>query len=387
MIKFIEKHGTPDAVFFSFEKRKHYAVWGFDDVYSISRDELNNENILNDLQDKIDGWKSTSSEIAAVGFLSYDAKNIFFPHLRFNSLQSESPILWFGKPTIIKMIAENELRDMRKNVLSLKKLKNLHDGDHYHIKINEIKKYLRSGDVYQINYTQPMQYSFQGTPFELYLALLPYANPKFGAYLDINSQQFISMSPENFFTRVDDDISSSPIKGTRKRSPDKEEDHGLMIELMNSEKDRAEHIMIVDLIRNDLGKICEFGSINTKDLFGVKSFKTIHHMVTEVIGKLKPNTREIDIFKALFPGGSITGAPKQRAIEIIDEIEKYSRGIYTGSMGVISNTGDMIFNIAIRTLILKNNLIKYPVGGGIVWDSDPDEERMEAIQKSKILSI
>jgi len=195
------------------------------------------------------------------------------------------------------------------------------------------------------------------------------------------------MSPENFFTRVDDDISSSPIKGTRKRSSDKEEDQRLMIELMNSEKDRAEHIMIVDLIRNDLGKICEFGSINTKDLFGIKSFNTIHHMVTEVIGKLNPNTREIDIFKALFPGGSITGAPKQRAIEIIDDIEKYSRGIYTGSMGIISNTGDMIFNIAIRTLTLKNNLIKYPVGGGIVWDSDPDEERMEAIQKSKILSI
>lgn len=387
LIKYIEKYGDPDAVFFSFEKRKHYAVWGFDDIYSISRDEIDNENILNDLQNKIDDWKSASSEIAAVGFLSYDAKNIFFPHLRFAPLKSKSPVLWFGKPSIIKMIPENELRALSNSALSLEKIKDLQNGDHYHIKINEIKKYLRSGDVYQINYTQPMQYSFQGTPFELYLALLPHANPKFGAYLDINSEQFISMSPENFFTRVDNDISSSPIKGTRKRSSDKEEDHRLTVELMNSEKDKAEHIMIVDLIRNDLGKICEFGSINTKDLFGIKSFNTIHHMVTEVAGKLRPNTREIDIFKALFPGGSITGAPKQRAIEIIDDIEKYSRGIYTGSMGIISNTGDMIFNIAIRTLSLKDNLIKYPVGGGIVWDSDPDEERMEAIQKSKILSI
>jgi len=387
MMDFIEKHGTPDAVFFSFEKRKHYAVWGFDDIYSISRDQIDNENILNDLQNKIDSWKSLSSEIAAVGFLSYDAKKLFFPHLSFGPLKSESPILWFGKPAIIKVVGENELRNLRNTAISLKQIKGLHEGSHYHSKINEIKKYLRSGDVYQVNYTQPMQYNFQGTPFELYLALLPHANPEFGAYLDINSQQFISMSPENFFTRVDDDISSSPIKGTRKRSSDKEEDHGLMIELMKSEKDRAEHIMIVDLIRNDLGKICEFGSINTKDLFGIKSFNTIHHIVSEIIGKLKPNTREIDIFKALFPGGSITGAPKQRAIEIIDEIEKYSRGIYTGSMGIISNTGDMMFNIAIRTLTLKDNLIKYPVGGGIVWDSDPDEERMEAIQKSKILSI
>ena len=171
------------------------------------------------------------------------------------------------------------------------------------------------------------------------------------------------------------------------RSSVKEVDEALKLELKKSKKDRAEHVMIVDLIRNDMGKICEFGSINTKNLFDIKSFNTIHHMVTDVTGNLNKDISEIDILKALFPGGSITGAPKQRAIEIIDQIENYSRGIYTGSMGVIANNGDMIFNIAIRTLTLENDQIEYPVGGGIVWDSDPDEERLEAIQKSKILDI
>ena len=383
----IEKYGVPDAIFFSFEKNKYYMIWGFDDIYSISKEQINNKNILKDLQNKITSWKDDSSEIAAVGFLSYDAKNIFFPNINFQPLKSDSPILWFGKPAVIKIVNKDELLNFNKNKLNLKKTKSINDSNHYHSKINQIKNYLREGDVYQINYTQPMEYRLDGEAFDLYLMLLKNAAPKFGAYLNIDSLKFITMSPEKFFTRENNDISSSPIKGTRKRSPNKIIDQELLNELMNSEKDRAEHIMIVDLIRNDLGKICKFGSVNVKNLFGVKSFNTIHHMVTEVIGELKPKINETDIFKALFPGGSITGAPKQRAIEIIDEIENYSRGLYTGAMGIILNNGDMIFNIAIRTLTLKNNLIKYPVGGGIVWDSDPDDERMEAIQKSKILSI
>ena len=260
--------------------------------------------------------------------------------------------------------------------------------EHYHKKINVIKDYLRSGDVYQINYTQPIKYEFdQGSSFELYLKLFQLAKPEFGCYLNINSNQIISMSPENFFTKINDNISSSPIKGTRKRSNDLVKDRKLFKELMDSEKDRAEHIMIVDLIRNDLGKICKFNSIDVEKLFNVQSYATIHHMVTKVYGQLRPQIKEKDIFRALFPGGSITGAPKQRAIEIIDQIENYSRGIYTGALGIISNTGNMIFNIAIRTLTLKGQSIVYPTGGGIVWDSESDDERMEAIQKSKILSI
>ena len=224
-----------------------------------------------------------------------------------------------------------------------------------------------------------------GSEFDLYLSLLKTANPSYSAYLNWNSKTYLSMSPENFFTKINHKISSYPIKGTRMRSNVDSEDIKLKIELMNSEKDKAEHLMIVDLIRNDLGKICQYGSIKVNDLFHVKSFNTVHHMVSDINGTLKDNINETNIFEALFPGGSITGAPKQRAIEIIDQIENYSRGLYTGAMGIISNNGDMIFNIAIRTLTLENQKAEYPVGGGVVWDSTAKGEREEAIQKSKIL--
>jgi len=389
MIRYIDKYGTPDALFFSFEENKYYAIWGFDEIYSISNNQIKDSNILFELQNKINEWKSKSSknEIATVGFLSYDSKEIFFPKVNFKPIKSNGPILWFGKPKIVKKVDRDDLINLEYPKTFLNQMNGVPESLHYHEKINTIKKYLESGDVYQINYTQPMRYSSSCDSFYLYLSLLKSANPTFGAYLNIESNQYISMSPENFFTKKGKSISSSPIKGTRMRSSVKEVDEALKLELKKSKKDRAEHVMIVDLIRNDMGKICEFGSINTKNLFDIKSFNTIHHMVTDVTGNLNKDISEIDILKALFPGGSITGAPKQRAIEIIDQIENYSRGIYTGSMGVITNNGDMIFNIAIRTLTLENDQIEYPVGGGIVWDSDPDEERLEAIQKSKILDI
>ena len=191
--------------------------------------------------------------------------------------------------------------------------------------------------------------------------------------------------PLTFKSSDTTDISSFPIKGTRAAASNQQLNKIIINELKKSDKDRAEHVMIVDLIRNDLGKICEYGSVETNNLFNVVSYETIHHMVTEINGKIKPNVSETDLFKALFPGGSITGAPKQRAVEIIDEIESYSRGIYTGSMGIITNNGNMIFNIAIRTLTLKDGSGIYPVGGGIVWDSNANDERQEALDKSKVI--
>ena len=389
MIRYIDKYGTPDALFFSFEENKYYAIWGFDEIYTISNDQINDSNILCELQNKINEWKSKSSknEIATVGFLSYDSKGIFFPKINFKPINSNGPLLWFGKPSIVKKIERDDLINLEYPKAFLNQINSVSGSLNYHKKINTIKNYLESGDVYQINYTQPMHYNSSCDSFYLYLSLMKSANPTFGAYLNLESTQYISMSPENFFTKKGKSISSSPIKGTRMRSSAKKVDEALKLELKNSQKDRAEHVMIVDLIRNDLGKICEFGSINTENLFDIKSFNTIHHMVTDITGNLKNDISEIDIFKALFPGGSITGAPKQRAMEIIDQIENYSRGIYTGSMGLITDSGDMIFNIAIRTLTLKNDKIEYPVGGGIVWDSKPDEERLESIQKSKILDI
>ena len=162
-------------------------------------------------------------------------------------------------------------------------------------------------------------------------------------------------------------------------------DKQLASELSSSIKDKAEHLVIVDLIRNDLGKICKYGSIKVDNLYNIHSFKTVHQMISCVYGELLNNLSEIEIIKALFPGGSITGAPKEKSMEIIDSLENYQRGIYTGSIGFIKANGEMDFNIAIRTMTVKNNIGIYPVGGGIVWDSDSLEEWQEAHQKGAIL--
>ena len=385
MIKYLEKYGTPDAIFFSYKKDEFFSIWGFDDIYSVSKNQLIEKNIMNNFQDKITEWKKESEEIAAVGFLSYDSKNIFFPNVNFKNIDSGVPLIWFGKPRVIKKIHKSDLINLKTKKSVLNKIIDVPNIKYYNQIIAKIKNYLKSGEVYQINYTQPISLELIGKEFDLYLSLLKTANPSYSAYLNLNSKTYLSMSPENFFTKINNKISSYPIKGTRMRSNIDSEDVDLKIELMNSEKDKAEHLMIVDLIRNDLGKICQYGSIKVNDLFHVKSFNTVHHMVSDINGTLKDNISETNIFEALFPGGSITGAPKQRAIEIIDQIENYSRGIYTGAMGIISNNGDMIFNIAIRTLTLENQKAEYPVGGGVVWDSTAKGEREEAIQKSKIL--
>jgi anthranilate/para-aminobenzoate synthase component I len=199
--------------------------------------------------------------------------------------------------------------------------------------------------------------------------------------------QILSFSPERFFKSANYTIESFPMKGTRPRSDDIIQDESLAEELYHSEKDRAEHLMIVDLIRNDLGKVSNYGSVKVDNLYGIESFETVHQMVSCVRGKLKDSIRESDIIQALFPGGSVTGAPKERSMKIIDSLESYQRGIYTGALGAVYANGNMDFNIAIRTMTIKGERATYPVGGGIVWDSDPIEELQEAQQKSRIIDM
>ena len=386
---FINKKGIPDSLMFSMENNKYYAIWGFDDFFSIDGKAEPLDELLNNFQKKINTWKRNSDKVAAVGYLSYDAKKLFYPHIKFKPTNQLMPLIWFGKPNTVIEINRSDINDLKnKKSIEIRRTLELKNLEHYKDKINNIKTYLRSGDVYQINYTQPMKYAIEGaSAFDVFVALFESSKANFGAYLDTKLFQILSMSPENFFKKTDNKILSSPIKGTIKRSEDIKEDKHLKKKLENSEKDRAEHLMIVDLIRNDIGKICQYGSVETKNLFKVHSFKTIHHMISDISGKLNKNIKEIDIFRALFPGGSITGAPKESAMKIIDDIEDYQRGLYTGSIGIISANNDMIFNIAIRTLTLMNGKGIYPVGGGIVWDSNYKDERDEAINKSKILNI
>jgi len=341
---------------------------------------------LNDLQEALDFWKNDNSDICAVGFINYDFKNIIYPHIQFSKKSKDKcPYVYFVKPE--KLFSYDIIEEpfpLNKNLDLIEDILNISD---YEKIIDYIKNKLKNGDVYQINYTMQKQFKIENKPIDIYLSMRQKSKPKFGYYLDLKDLAVLSFSPEQFFKIKNNNVYSYPMKGTRPRSDDKNKDLIFKNELRKSEKDKAEHLMIVDLLRNDIGKISKYGTVNVKNLFNIESFETVHQMVTEVSGVLKNNVNETNVIKALFPGGSITGAPKESAMKIIDKIENYERNIYTGAVGYICNNGDMNFNMPIRTMTIKNNRGTYPVGGGIVWDSIPIEEWEEAQLKSEILNI
>lgn len=249
--------------------------------------------------------------------------------------------------------------------------------------VQNVREYIRQGDIYQANLTQRFSGETELTSFELYRDLRRFSPAPFGAFLNFEDAHILSNSPERFIRCINKKIEARPIKGTRPRGKDKEEDLKLQQELKNSEKDRAELLMIVDLERNDIGRISKTGSVEVPELFVIEPYANVNHLVSTVVGELKDNKDATDIIKATFPGGSITGAPKIRAMEIIDELEPTQRNVYTGSIGYIGFNGDMDFNIAIRTIIKDDKKVYFQVGGGMTWDSDPDEEYQETIDKAK----
>lgn len=245
-----------------------------------------------------------------------------------------------------------------------------------------IQHYLREGDCYQVNYAQCFNAPFAGDSCSLYMAMRA-ANPSpYGAYLPFPFGQILSSSPEQFVALKDGRVRTRPIKGTRPRSDDSRRDKDLREALEKSEKDRAENLMIVDLLRNDLGRVCEPGSIEVPELFKVESYPTVHHLVSTVTGRLAEGEDAFSLLAACFPGGSITGAPKHRAMEIIQELEEYPRQIYCGSVMRLGFDGNMDSNIAIRTLQIDKGRVRYHAGGGIVADSKLDEEYQESLDKA-----
>ena len=392
----VEKYGSPDILIDSFNKKsKRYAVWGFDEILELTNKGLFlNNKLINEeknqyIQNIINKWKNDSnqSEIACLGFLSYEFKNYIYTHIKFkHNLNDDFPYLWFCKPNMIKEY-DVDIQAYTSNPSDHLILEqDILDLDQYTKQIDLIKSYLKNGDVYQINFTdlKIIKSTFNNS-FDLFNALRLLSKPEAGFFLKTDKFDILSFSPELFLKLENGIIETAPIKGTRPSSPNKAINQQLKNELKSSIKDKAEHLMIVDLLRNDLGKICDIGSIKIDKLYNVQTFETIHHMVTKIKGKLKNNISEFDIFKALFPGGSITGAPKASAMKIIDLIESKPRKIYTGSAGYITSNGDMCLNICIRTLLNINGKYQYGVGGGIIWDSIANQEWNEAHQKSRIL--
>lgn len=251
--------------------------------------------------------------------------------------------------------------------------------------VRRIKDYIAAGDVYQVNLSQRIESRFDGTPHALYKRLRTINPAPFSCYLTFDNVAIVSSSPERFLNIQNRHVQTRPIKGTRPRGKDAAADEELKQKLLASPKDDAELTMIIDLLRNDLGRVCNYGSVHVKEKKVLETYPTVHHLVATVEGDLYERYDVIDLIKAAFPGGSITGAPKIRAMQIIDELEPTKRSVYTGAIGYIGFNGNVDLNIAIRTFILNGNELYFQVGGGIVADSKEEEEYEETMHKAKAL--
>ena len=315
----------------------------------------------------------------AAGFISYEAAPAFDPALQ-TKPGSGFPYLWFGlypEPRLVTLPAPTE----PKQILNWQPT---NDRAAYDSALAKIRDYIAEGKTYQVNYTMRLQADFSSSPWDLFLRLAQAQN-NHAAYIDTGQHVICSMSPELFFQLDGNTITCRPMKGTAQRGRTTIEDHEQSEWLKNSEKNRAENVMIVDMIRNDLGKIADVGSVGVAHLFQTERYPTLWQMTSTVTAKTSaPLT---GIFTALFPCGSITGAPKISTMKIITELEKAPRKLYTGTIGYISPRRKASFNVAIRTLLIdkQSQLAEYGIGGGVVWDSSSTDEYAEALLKAQIL--
>ncbi len=276
-------------------------------------------------------------------------------------------------------IEEQKVKDSNKKFISN------FNKENYKLAIRKLKDYIVSGDVYIANMTQRFYTESTEDSFEIYKKLRSINKAPFSAFMNFKDFQIISSSPERFLEINNRMVVTRPIKGTRPRGKTEEEDKKNSLELLNSEKDRAELLMVVDLERNDLSKVCKPHSVKVTELFKLETYATVFHLVSTVEGELKDEVSAVKCIKECFPGGSITGTPKIRSMEIIEELEGLKRNIYTGSIGYFDFRGNADFNIAIRTIIKKDNKAYFGVGGGITYDSNEEDEYNETLDKAKAL--
>lgn len=258
--------------------------------------------------------------------------------------------------------------------------------ERYEDMVRRAKEYIAAGDIFQANLSQRLSADVSGIePWDIYRVLREVNPSPFAAYLDLPGVNIVSSSPERLVRLSGDVVDTRPIAGTRPRGSDTTGDEAMRSELLLNEKERAEHIMLIDLERNDLGRVCDYGSVHVDELMVTEDYSHVIHIVSNVTGKIASGRDCFDVIKATFPGGTITGVPKVRCMEIIDELEPVARGPYTGSVGYISATGDMDLNIIIRTFVIKDGVAHVQVGAGIVADSDPEREYYETLHKAEAL--
>ena len=259
--------------------------------------------------------------------------------------------------------------------------------DEYKQAVDRMIRYIIEGDIYITNMTQQLTVKSDKVPLDVFYDLRENNPSPFGGYFDYGDFQIVCASPERFLKMQKGHVNTRPIKGTRKRGETPEEDMFMRTELENSEKDKSELLMIVDLERNDLNRVCRPGSVKVTELFSVEEYATVFHLVSDIEGDLEESKNVMDLLEAAFPGGSITGAPKYRAMEIIDELENNKRNLYTGSIGYLTLDGDCDFNIVIRTALHKDGKYYLGVGGGSTAESDLEFEYEETLQKAKAVLL
>ena len=252
-------------------------------------------------------------------------------------------------------------------------------------KVEKCKEYIRNGDIFQVVFSQQVTCKTNKSGVEVYRRLRENNPSSYMFYIDNGDFEIVGSSPESLVSVRDGIVTTNPIAGTRRRGRDEEEDKALEEELINDEKERAEHVMLVDLGRNDIGKISEVGSVKVEEFMNIERFSHVMHMTSKVSGKLKKGVDSIYALISTMPAGTVSGAPKIRAMEIIEELENRKRGIYAGAVGYFSYGGNMDMSIAIRTMVIKDKTAFLQAGGGIVYDSDPEKEYEESLNKMRIL--
>jgi len=329
------------------------------------------------------------------GYFGYELKNATENLESKNRILNSLPDFYFMQPRILIefdldggyrfLRGESLFRELSgrespwKNEFKIGSKNSIKEEDYIQI-VQEAKERIFEGDVYEVNYSYTATYSFLGSGAELYQRMREIGPVPFGAYLAIDGLQVCCASPERFLRRNGNKVYSQPIKGTISNSM------GSDLKSLKNEKNLAENLMIVDLVRNDLGRIAKPGSVKADHLFEVQSFDSVHHLVSTVECEVSSTENSIDIIKACFPMGSMTGAPKISAMQIIDDLEDYQRGIYSGAIGYIAPNGDFDLNVVIRTAIIENEELNYPVGGAITSDSDPNDEWEETKVKTQALT-
>ena len=284
----------------------------------------------------------------------------------------------------IDSIARSDRED--KPGLNPTELKSNFTKEGYILAVKRAKAYIREGDIYQVNLSQEFNAKTHSSGYEIYRRLRKISPSYFSAYLDCGDYQILSSSPEGFLRLEGNLVTTRPMKGTRPRSKNRLNDSRFKKELLESAKDKAELVMIVDLERNDLGRVCDYDSIKVNRLRQLEKYSTVFQTTATLSGRLHKNKDRIDLIRASFPGGSITGCPKIRAMEIIEELEPSRRSIYTGSLGYLSFSGAMDLNILIRTILKKEDKLYFSVGGGIVADSKPEDEYQETLVKARAMT-